>query len=115
MRTQSSVCATPAVSCALMRRPSGERHRKSVTKADRRAIPRKHPRARAFQALLGDDRLVHAAPNSACGTPFGHDDARDVDRRARPETDVTRHARQTLPLHEQTRAHLDGRRRRRKS
>ena len=81
IRTQSSVCVTPAVSCALMRRPSGDRHRKSVTK------PMRWP---SYANTHGHDPFSRCSatiasstptPNSACGDAVRPDDARDVDRR----------------------------------
>ena len=69
--TQSSVCVTPAVSCALMRSPSGDRHRKSVTNRMRVPSHAKTQGHEPFSRCSATSVSSTDVPNSACGTPFG--------------------------------------------
>jgi hypothetical protein len=85
--TQSSVCVIPAVSCALMRSPSGERHRKSVTNC----IPDPESaktHGRSLQPLLRDDRAIDGRIELRLRHTVRPHDPRYIDARPRAEAEV---------------------------
>ncbi len=72
-----------------------------------RAVPRKHPRARSLEPLLGHDHVVDTgAELGLCDAVRPHD-ASDVDAGSRAETEVHRRAGHDLRLHRQPGTHAD--------
>ena len=90
-----------------MRRPSGDRHRKSVTNAMR--LP-SHANTHGHDPFSRCSATIASSTpprNSACATPFGQTmRATSIDG-ARAETEVERRSGEHLLLHEQARADLD--------
>ena len=72
-----------------------------------RAVPRKHPRARSFEPLLGDDHVVDtSAKLGLCDAVRPHD-ASDVDAGSCAETEVHRRPGHDLRLHREPGTHAD--------